>query len=132
MRAWRNGLQRGCRSSSRPERHRSTALHRSLNERVEILHRSETMPRLSLILVSACVLAGNSCVAHQSAPSSAALGNQLSSSTRSTAAQPTTEAPTGFPARCDPAEVQVMLLGTYHFANPGRDAVKQKVDDVLA
>jgi hypothetical protein len=25
-----------------------------------------------------------------------------------------------------------MLLGTYHFANPGRDEVKQQVDDVLA
>jgi hypothetical protein len=25
-----------------------------------------------------------------------------------------------------------MLLGTYHFANPGLDAVKQQVDDVLA
>jgi hypothetical protein len=40
--------------------------------------------------------------------------------------------PTGFPDRCRPGEVQVMLLGTYHFANPGRDAVKQDIDDVLA
>lgn len=39
--------------------------------------------------------------------------------------------PTGFPAQCRAGEVQVMLLGTYHFANPGRDAVKQNVDDVL-
>lgn len=39
--------------------------------------------------------------------------------------------PTGFPAVCAPIEVQVMLLGTYHFANPGQDAVKQQVDDVL-
>jgi hypothetical protein len=39
--------------------------------------------------------------------------------------------PTGFPAECSASEVQVMLLGTYHFANPGRDAIKQNVDDVL-
>src|SRR5688500_7884213 len=39
--------------------------------------------------------------------------------------------PTGFPAACAPAEVQVMLLGTYHFANPGRDVIKQDIDDVL-
>jgi hypothetical protein len=39
--------------------------------------------------------------------------------------------PTGFPAACDPAEVQVMLLGTYHFANPGKDVIKQDIDDVL-
>jgi len=90
------------------------------------------MPRLSTILVSACVLAGNSCVAHQSAPSAEAFGDQLSSTAQSTPGRRTAEAPTGFPTRCDPAEVQVMLLGTYHFANPGRDAVKQRVDDVLA
>ena len=24
-----------------------------------------------------------------------------------------------------------MLLGTYHFANPGRDVIKQDIDDVL-
>jgi hypothetical protein len=40
--------------------------------------------------------------------------------------------PTGFPAECRPGEVHVMLLGTYHFANPGADAVKQDIDDVLA
>lgn len=40
--------------------------------------------------------------------------------------------PTGFPATCRPGEVEVMLLGTYHFANPGRDAIKQNIDDVLA
>jgi Family of unknown function (DUF5694) len=40
--------------------------------------------------------------------------------------------PTGFPARCAPDEVQVMLLGTHHFANPGLDEVKLQVDDVLA
>jgi hypothetical protein len=39
--------------------------------------------------------------------------------------------PTGFPATCAPGEVQVMLLGTYHFANPGKDAIKQSFDDVL-
>ena len=40
--------------------------------------------------------------------------------------------PTGFPAVCAPGEVQVMILGTYHFANPGRDVIKQDIDDVLA
>jgi hypothetical protein len=39
--------------------------------------------------------------------------------------------PTGFPAVCTHAEVQVMLLGTYHFANPGRDVIKQDIDDVF-
>ena len=39
--------------------------------------------------------------------------------------------PTGFPARCAPAEIQVMILGTYHFANPGKDVIKQDIDDVL-
>jgi len=43
----------------------------------------------------------------------------------------TMDRPTGFPAVCDQAEVQVLLLGTYHFANPGRDVVKQDIDDVL-
>ena len=43
----------------------------------------------------------------------------------------TADRPTGFPAGCGPAEVQVMLLGTYHFANPGRDVIKQDIDDVL-
>ena len=41
------------------------------------------------------------------------------------------ERPTGFPAACAPGEVQVMLLGTYHFANPGKDVIKQSFDDVL-
>ena len=39
--------------------------------------------------------------------------------------------PTGFPVTCAPNEVQVMLLGTYHFANPGKDVIKQDFDDVL-
>lgn len=39
--------------------------------------------------------------------------------------------PTGFPARCATNEVQVLLLGVYHFANPGRDVIKQDIDDVL-
>jgi len=39
--------------------------------------------------------------------------------------------PTGFPVRCAPGEIEVMLLGTYHFANPGADAVKMDVVDVL-
>ncbi|MCU0646611.1 MAG: hypothetical protein MUF00_01335 [Gemmatimonadaceae bacterium] len=41
------------------------------------------------------------------------------------------ERPTGFPAVCGSQEVQVLLLGTYHFANPGRDVVALAVDDVL-
>ncbi|HJU69774.1 MAG TPA: DUF5694 domain-containing protein [Gemmatimonadaceae bacterium] len=43
----------------------------------------------------------------------------------------TVDRPTGFPARCGEGEVQVMILGTYHFANPGRDVIKQDIDDVL-
>src|ERR1044071_1408746 len=39
--------------------------------------------------------------------------------------------PTGFPAVCAPNEGQVMLLGTYPFANPGKDVVKQDLDDGL-
>jgi hypothetical protein len=39
--------------------------------------------------------------------------------------------PNGFPATCAPNEVKVLLLGTYHFANPGRDVIKQDIDDVL-
>ena len=49
-----------------------------------------------------------------------------------TASGQSPELPTGFPAVCAPGEVQVMLLGTYHFANPGRDVIKQDIDDVLA
>jgi hypothetical protein len=43
----------------------------------------------------------------------------------------TVDRPTGFPAVCGQDEVQVMLLGTYHFANPGKDVIKQDIDDVL-
>lgn len=39
--------------------------------------------------------------------------------------------PNGFPPVCRPTEVEVMLLGTYHFANPGRDVIRQDIDDVL-
>ncbi|MEX0343007.1 MAG: DUF5694 domain-containing protein [Erythrobacter sp.] len=35
-------------------------------------------------------------------------------------------------AEPDPAPVQVMVLGMYHFANPDRDVVNIEVDDVLA
>ncbi|GAA4036458.1 DUF5694 domain-containing protein [Parerythrobacter jejuensis] len=31
-----------------------------------------------------------------------------------------------------PDPVEVMILGSYHFANPGRDAVNMEVDDVLS
>lgn len=44
----------------------------------------------------------------------------------------TLDRPTGFPAVCRPGEVQVMILGTYHFANPGHDVIKQNIDDILA
>ena len=57
---------------------------------------------------------------------------QPSSSPSSGGQAAVAETPTGFPSRCDPAEVQVVLLGMYHFANPGLDAVKLRVDDVLA
>jgi len=40
--------------------------------------------------------------------------------------------PTGFPSRCESGAVQVMLLGTYHFAAPENDAVRQRIDDVLS
>jgi len=40
--------------------------------------------------------------------------------------------PTGFPARCAPDEVQVMLLGTYAFPGNAFDAVKESPDDMLS
>lgn len=39
--------------------------------------------------------------------------------------------PTGFPAACAPGEVQVMLLGVYHFQGSGNDAVQAPAEDVL-
>lgn len=39
--------------------------------------------------------------------------------------------PTGFPAACTPGEVQVMLLGVWHFAGSGSDAVQARAEDVL-
>ena len=39
--------------------------------------------------------------------------------------------PTGFPAKCEPGEIEVLVLGTYHFANPGLDAIKMKTVDVF-
>ena len=47
-------------------------------------------------------------------------------------AQTALPTPTGFPAACAPGEVEVMLLGTYHFANPRQDAVNPDIDDMLA
>ena len=38
------------------------------------------------------------------------------------------ERPTGFPAACAPGEVQVMLLGTFHFAGSSTDAVSTPMD----
>ena len=45
------------------------------------------------------------------------------------AAVASTPAPRADPA---PAPIQVMVLGTYHFDNPGRDIVNVKADDVTA
>jgi hypothetical protein len=39
--------------------------------------------------------------------------------------------PTGFPPTCAPGEIEVMLLGTYHFAGSTTDAVQQQAEDVL-
>ena len=39
--------------------------------------------------------------------------------------------PTGFPAACGANDVQVMLLGTYHFAGSASDAVRQPTADPL-
>ncbi|HYR06253.1 MAG TPA: DUF5694 domain-containing protein, partial [Longimicrobium sp.] len=41
------------------------------------------------------------------------------------------QVPTGFPAACEPGEVQVMLLGTWHFEGSGNDAVRTSAEDVL-
>lgn len=43
----------------------------------------------------------------------------------------TIAAPTGFPLTCAANDVQIMLLGTYHFAGSTGDAVKQSLDDPL-
>jgi hypothetical protein len=40
--------------------------------------------------------------------------------------------PTGFPATCAPGEVQVMLLGTFHFEGSTGDAVQSPLADVLS
>lgn len=42
-------------------------------------------------------------------------------------------AATGLPAQSatNPERAQVLILGSYHFANPGRDIAQQTVDDVL-
>jgi hypothetical protein len=40
--------------------------------------------------------------------------------------------PTGFPLRCEPGQVEVMLLGTYHFAGSSGDAVSTPADDILS
>ncbi|HEX8390792.1 MAG TPA: DUF5694 domain-containing protein, partial [Longimicrobium sp.] len=41
------------------------------------------------------------------------------------------QTPTGFPARCAPNEVQVLLLGTYHFAGSSGDAAQTPAQDIL-
>jgi Family of unknown function (DUF5694) len=60
------------------------------------------------------------------------LGGILTMAAAAFAAQAqSADRPTGFPATCAAGEVQVMLLGTYHFANPGHDDIKRDIDDVL-
>jgi len=44
---------------------------------------------------------------------------------------PTDRLPTGFPIQCASGDIEVMLLGTYHFAGSTTDAVRQQVEDVL-
>ncbi len=46
-------------------------------------------------------------------------------------AQTSDALPTGFPITCATGQVRVMLLGVYHFANPGSDVITQDVDNVL-
>lgn len=36
------------------------------------------------------------------------------------------------PAPCEPGQLQVMILGVYHMANPGLDAINREADDVLS
>lgn len=36
------------------------------------------------------------------------------------------------PASCEPEQLQVMILGMYHMANPGMDAINREPDDVLS
>jgi hypothetical protein len=44
---------------------------------------------------------------------------------------PADPTPTGFPAVCRPGEVEVMLLGTYHFEGSANDAVDTPAEDIL-
>jgi hypothetical protein len=48
-----------------------------------------------------------------------------------TAMSAAADRPTGFPAECAPGEVEVMLLGTYHFEGSARDAVSGPSQDML-
>lgn len=36
------------------------------------------------------------------------------------------------PPTCEPGQLQVMILGIYHMANPGMDAINRESDDVLS
>jgi hypothetical protein len=40
--------------------------------------------------------------------------------------------PTGFPAGCAPGTIEVMLVGTYHFAGSATDAVETPAADILS
>lgn len=64
-------------------------------------------------------------------PLAAAVAATLVPAGRATAQTRDGGVPTGFPARCEAGQVEVMLLGTYHFAGAARDAVQTEVDDVL-
>lgn len=55
----------------------------------------------------------------------------LSSSAMAAAPSPN-DAARWTPRPCQPGQIQVMVLGTYHMGNPGLDAVNIQADDVLS
>jgi hypothetical protein len=80
----------------------------------------------TLLIGAPCIIAVASCASNPNGRSLTTNGTASGRPARAPAV------PTGFPTSCAPGEVRVMLLGTHHFDNPGRDEVKQQVDDVLA
>lgn len=66
------------------------------------------------------------------APVAAALlSSACATGTVTSSAPSLLQIPAGFPADCAPDQVQVMLLGTYHFAGSTSDATRTNPDDVL-
>jgi hypothetical protein len=61
----------------------------------------------------------------------AACATTSANSPASASLRSTQQLPTGFPATCEPNEVQVMLLGTFHFEGSSRDAISGKPMDML-